>query len=165
MNLLNPSSGSTSKLTTHLFNHLRNQPDLQPVYVDCRFTYSLLHKPAGPEVSRMTYMFEDEPNSVTDPSIFLHLTKKFKLITKPAIPVVTAMFIYSPGHKAYRLHNIFLQGQIDPDEKVGKKTSNSAKLSRSNHGNVGKTRSEEFKKYCRERITQWWADKKAAKNA
>lgn len=150
------SSGSTSKLTSYLFNELRRTSAKYTV-VTCKFSYSRIYKSGRFEIGNMSILFEDEPIHITDPNIREHVINKFNLITGPKIPSVDVLYeVKSQLNKVYVMANIFLPNSVNIHEKVEPKQ-------KIIHGNTGKKKSPEFKEKRREIITKWWADKKAAK--
>ena len=157
------SSGSTSKLTSYLFDELRRTNDRYKL-ISCKFSYSRIFKSGKFEVGNMSLIYEGEPTQITDPKIRAHLINKFDLEAGPKILQVEVLYeAKSQLNKTYVMINIFLPGTVDINEQLTVKPAPVKSKRISSHGNAGRKMSPEFCARRKEIITEWWAAKKAAK--
>lgn len=157
------SSGSTSKLTSYLFDELRRTNDRYKI-IPCKFSYSRIFKSGKFEVGNMAIIYEGEPTNIADPKIRAHLINKFDLEAGPKILQVEVLYeAKSVLNKVYVLTNVFLPGTVDINEELTTKPATTKGKRASSHGNAGRKMSPEFCARRKEIITEWWAAKKAAK--
>ena len=155
------SSGSTSKLTSYLFDELRRTNDRHKL-ISCKFSYSRIFKSGKFEVGNMALIYEGEPTHITDPKIRAHLINKFDLEAGPVIRQVEALYeAKSQLNKVYVMTNVFLPGTVDYNEQLTSKPVTAKDRRVSSHGNAGRKMSPEFCARRKEAAKEMWAKRKA----
>ena len=157
------SSGSTSKLTSYLFDELRRTNDRYKL-ISCKFSYSRILKSGKFEVGNMALIYEGEPTNISDPKIRAHLINKFDLEAGPKILLVEAMYeAKSVLNRVYVLANVFLPGTVDINEQLTTKPATPKDKRLSSHGNAGRKMSPEFCARRKEAAKEMWDKRRAAK--